>query len=244
MFQLLKKEINGFFSSLTGYVVIIVFLLSTGLFLWVFPGQFNILDNGYASLDPLFIIAPWVFLFLVPAVSMRLFADEKKSGTIEFLFTQPLTEMQIVMAKYFAGLVLVLFSLIPSLIYLFSVYKLGSPQGNVDMAGVLGSYIGLFFLAAIYVSIGVFSSSLTENQIIAFLVAMLLSFFIFIGFESISSLEFLSPVSHIILNLGINEHYKSISRGVLDLRDVVYFISVIAIFLFLTKTVLESRKWN
>ncbi len=243
MFQLLKKEINGFFSSLTGYVVIIVFLLFTGLFLWVFPGQFNILDNGYASLDPLFVIAPWVFLFLVPAVSMRLFADEKKSGTIEFLFTQPLTEMQIVLAKYFAGLSLVLFSLIPTLIYLFSVYQLGSPQGNVDMAGVWGSYIGLFFLASIYVSIGVFSSSLTENQIIAFLIAMILSFFVYIGFESISGLSFLNSVSEIILNLGINEHYKSISRGVIDLRDVIYFVSVIAVFLYLTKTILESRKF-
>ncbi len=244
MFQLLKKEINGFFSSLTGYVVIVVFLLSTGLFLWVFPGQFNILENGYASLDSLFIIAPWVFLFLVPAVSMRLFADEKKTGTIEFLFTQPLTEMQIVLAKYFAGLVLVLFSLIPTFIYLFSIYKLGNPVGNVDMAGVWGSYIGLFFLAAIYGSIGVFSSSLTENQIIAFLIAMILSFFIYIGFESISSLSFLNSISDIILNLGINEHYKSISRGVLDLRDAVYFVSVIAVFLLMTKTVLESRKWS
>jgi len=242
MFQLLKKEINGFFSSLTGYVVIIVFLLITGLFLWVFPGQLNILDNAYASLDPLFIIAPWVFLFLVPAVSMRLFADEKKSGTIEFLFTQPLTEMQIVMAKYFAGLLLVLFSIIPILIYLFSVYQLGKPIGNIDMAGFWGSYIGLFFLAAIYVAIGVFSSSLTENQIVAFLIAVLFSFFIYIGFESISGLEFLNPVSGIILNLGINEHYKSISRGVIDLRDIVYFISIISIFLYLTKTVLESRK--
>ncbi len=242
MLPLLKKEINSFFSSLTGYVVIVVFLLATGLFLWVFPGQFNIIDNGYASLDALFIIAPWVFLFLVPAVSMRLFADEKKSGTIEFLFTQPLTEMQIVLAKYFAGLVLVLFSLIPSLIYLFSVYQLGSPLGNVDMAAVLGSYIGLFLLAAIYVSIGVFSSSLTENQIVAFLIALLLSFFIYIGFELISGLSFLNPVSGIILNLGINEHYKSISRGVLDIRNVVYFISVIAVFIYLTKMVLESRK--
>jgi ABC-2 type transport system permease protein len=244
MLQLLKKEINGFFSSLTGYVVIVVFLLITGLFLWVFPGEFNILDSGYASLDSLFIIAPWVFLFLVPAVSMRLFADEKKTGTIEFLFTQPLTEMQIVLAKYFAGLVLVLFSLIPTLIYLFSVYQLGNPIGNADIAAVAGSYIGLFFLAAIYVSIGVFSSSLTDNQIVAFLLAMFFSFFIYIGFELISSLNFLNSVSDIILNLGINEHYKSISRGVLDLRDMVYFVSVITIFLYLTKTVLESRKWS
>lgn len=243
MFQLLKKEINGFFSSLTGYVVIIVFLLITGLFLWVFPGEFNILDSAYASLDPLFIIAPWVFLFLVPAVSMRLFADEKKSGTIEFLFTQPLTEAQIVLAKYLAGLALVLFSLIPTLIYLFSVYQLGNPVGNVDIAGVTGSYIGLFFLAAIYVSVGVFSSSLTDNQIVAFLLAILLSFFTYIGFELISSLPFFNSISDVVLNLGINEHYKSISRGVLDLRDIVYFVSVISLFLYLTRTVLESRKF-
>ncbi len=244
MLQLLKKEITGFFSSLTGYVVIIVFLLLTGLFLWIFPGQFNILDAGYASLDSLFIIAPWVFLFLVPAVSMRLFADEKKSGTIEFLFTQPLTEMQIVLAKYFAGLSLVLFSLIPTIVYLFTVYYLGKPVGNLDLAGITGSYIGLFFLAAIYVAIGVFSSSLTENQIIAFLIAVSLSFFFYIGFELISGLNFLGAASGVILELGINEHYKSISRGVIDIRDIVYFLSVISIFIFLTKIILESRKWK
>ncbi len=244
MLQLLKKEITGFFSSLTGYVVIIVFLLLTGLFLWIFPGQFNILDAGYASLDSLFIIAPWVFLFLVPAVSMRLFADEKKSGTIEFLFTQPLTEMQIVLAKYFAGLSLVIFSLIPTIVYLITVYYLGKPVGNLDLVGITGSYIGLFFLAAIYVAIGVFSSSLTENQIIAFLIAVFLSFFFYIGFEAVGSLNFLNPVSGIIIELGINEHYKSISRGVIDIRDIVYFLSVITIFIFLTKMVLESRKWK
>ena len=243
MLQLLKKEISSFFSSLTGYVVIIVFLVLTGMFLWIFPGQFNLLDAGYASLDSLFIIAPWVFLFLVPAVSMRLFADEKKSGTIEFLFTQPLTEMQIVLAKYFAGLSLVIFSLIPTLIYLISVYYLGNPTGNIDLAGVSGSYIGLFFLAAIYVAIGVFSSSLTDNQIVAFLIAVSLSFFFYLGFELLSSIKFLGALSGIILDLGINEHYKSISRGVIDLRDIVYFLSVITVFLFLTKMVLESRKW-
>ena len=243
MIQLLKKEISGFFSSLTGYVVIIVFLLLTGLFLWVFPGQFNILDSGYASLDALFIIAPWVFLFLVPAVSMRLFADEKKSGTIEFLFTQPLSEIEIVLAKYFAGLSLVILSLIPTVVYLISVYNLGNPVGNLDLAGITGSYIGLFFLAAIYVAIGVFSSSLTENQIIAFLIAVSLSFFFYIGFEYISRLNVFGSISGIILEIGINEHYKSISRGVVDIRDIVYFLSVIILFVFSTKIVLESRKW-
>ncbi len=243
MYQLLHKEISSFFNSLTGYIVIAVFLLSTAMFLWVFPGEFNILENGYASLDPLFVLAPWVFLFLLPAITMRLFADEKKSGTIELLFTKPFTDFQIIFAKYLSGLLLGLFSLIPTLIYYFSVYLLGSEIGNMDAGGTWGSYIGLFFLASIYVAIGLFSSSLTENQIIAFLLAVILSFFFYIGFESISSISFLEPVSEFILNLGINEHYKSMSRGVIDLRDVIYFLSVIALFLFLTKTVLESRKW-
>ncbi len=239
MIQLLRKEITGFFSSLIGYIVIIVFLITTSLFLWIFPGEFNILDNNYASLDSLFILAPWVFLFLVPATTMRLFSDEKKSGTIELLFTKPFTDLQIVLAKYFAGVILVMFSLLPTLIYFVSVYILG----NIDIGGTWGSYVGLFFLASIYVSVGLFVSSLTENQIVAFLLAVILSFFLFIGFESISSLAFLGSVSELVLNLGINEHYKSMSRGVIDLRDIAYFIGVITVFVFATKTVLESRKW-
>ena len=243
MLQLLKKEINSFFSSLIGYIVIIVFLLVTSMFLWLFPGEFNILDNGYATIDPLFVLAPWVFLFLVPAVTMRLFADEKKTGTIELLFTKPFTDLQIILAKYLSGLVLVLFSLIPTLIYFISVYTLGTEGGNIDVGGTWGSYIGLFFLAAIYVAIGLFASSLTENQIIAFLLGVVLSFFFYIGFESISTLGFLESVSETILNIGINEHYKSMSRGVIDIRDMIYFLSIIALFVFGTKTVLESRKW-
>jgi ABC-2 type transport system permease protein len=243
MLQLLKKEINSFFSSLIGYIVIIVFLLITSMFLWLFPGEFNILDNGYATIDSLFVLAPWVFLFLVPAVTMRLFADEKKTGTIELLFTKPFTDLQIILSKYLSGLVLVLFSLIPTLIYFISVYLLGTEGSNIDVGGTWGSYIGLFFLAAIYVSIGLFASSLTENQIIAFLLGVVLSFFFYIGFESISTLSFLESISETILNIGINEHYKSISRGVIDIRDLIYFLSIIALFVFGTKTVLESRKW-
>ncbi len=243
MIQLLKKEITGFFSSLIGYIVIIVFLVTNSLFLWIFPGEFNILDNGYASLDSLFILAPWVFLFLVPATTMRLFSDEKKSGTIELLFTKPFTDIQIVLAKYFAGVILVMFALLPTLIYFLSVYLLGSQVGNIDLGGTWGSYIGLFFLASIYVAIGVFVSSLTENQIVAFLLAVILSFFFYIGFESISSLAFLESISELVLNLGINEHYKSMSRGVIDIRDITYFLGVIAVFVFSTKMVLESRKW-
>ena len=243
MYTLFKKEISGFFSSLIGYIVIIVFLLANSLFMWVFPGEFNVLDSGYANIDTLFIIAPWIFLFLVPAITMRLFADEKKTGTIELLLTRPLTDLQIIFAKYSAGLVLVLFSLLPSLIYFISVYKLGNPPGNIDTGGTWGSYIGLFFLASVYVSIGVFASSITENQIIAFIVAMAVSFLFFIGFESISTLGAFEKFDTLIISLGINDHYRAMSRGVIDTRDIIYFISIIVVFIFFTKIVLESRKW-
>jgi len=243
MFTLFKKEINNFFSSLIGYIVIIVFLLVNSLFLWVFPGQFNILDSGYSTLQSLFIISPWIFLFLVPSITMRLISDEKKTGTIELLFTRPLTDFQIIFVKYLAGVTLVLFSILPSLIYFISVYYLGNPVGNIDTGATWGSYIGLFFLASVYASIGIFASALTQNQIIAFIISMLLSFFFYIGFDSIASLDFLKSIQGIIINMGINEHYKSISRGVIDTRDIIYFLSIIIGFLFATKLVLQSRKW-
>jgi ABC-2 type transport system permease protein len=243
MFTLYKKELFSFLSSLIGYIVIAIFLVVTGLFMWIFPGEFNILDAGYANIDTLFIIAPWVFLFLVPAITMRSFADEKKSGTIELLLTHPVTDLQIILSKYFAGLTLVLFSLLPTLIYYISVHFLGNPPGNIDTGGMWGSYIGLFFLSAVFTSIGVFASSLTENQIIAFIVSLFLCFFFYIGFESISSLALFGKIDSFILYLGINEHYISISRGVIDTRDVIYFISLTAMFILFTKTVLESRKW-
>lgn len=243
MIALFKKEINSFFSTLTGYIVIIVFLVATSLFMWTFPGELNILESGYANMDTLFIIAPWIFLFLVPAVTMRMFADEKRSGTLELLLTRPLNDLLIVLGKFFAGLLLVLVSLIPCLIYFLSVYLLGNPVGNIDTGGTWGSFIGLFFLAAIYVSIGVFSSSLSDNQIIAFIVALILCFFFYIGFDFISSVSFFKPVDEFIMTLGINEHYKSMSRGVIDSRDMVYYILVIVLFVMLTKVVIQSRKW-
>lgn len=244
MFTLLLKEFRGFFSSLTGYVVIIVFLIINSLFMWVFPGEFNVFEAGYSSLDSLFILAPWIFLFLVPAITMRLFAEEKRIGTIEFLLTKPISDFKIVFAKYLAGLVLVLFSLIPTLIYFYSVYQLGSPKGNLDTGGIMGSYIGLFFLASIYVAIGLFASSLTENQIISFILAILITFFFYIGFESISSLNIARGFDDFVIRLGINDHYRSMSRGVIDSRDVIYFISVIFLFIFLTRLKLQSRKWK
>jgi ABC-2 type transport system permease protein len=243
MFVLYRKELNSFFSTLTGYIAIIVFLIITGLFVWVFPGDFNILKNGFSSIDGLFIIAPWVFLFLIPAVTMRLFSEEKKSGTIELLFTKPISDLNIILAKYFAGLTVVTISLLPTLTYFLSVYLLGNPIGNIDTGGTWGSFIGLFFLSAIYVSIGIFSSSLTDNQIVSFILSMLISFIIYIGFDYISELSFWGGSAYFISNLGISFHYSSISRGVIDTRDIIYFLSAITLFIFLTKLKLESRKW-
>lgn len=244
MFSLLKKEINGFLNSLIGYVVIVVFLTTIGLFLWVFPeNQFSILDAGYANLDPLFIITPWVYMFLVPAVTMRLFSEERKSGTMELLLTKPLTELQIVLAKYLAGVILVLFSLIPTLVYFVVVWVLAVPAGNIDTGGMWGSYIGLFFLGAGFVSIGVFSSAISDNQVVAFIISLFLCFFMYIGFDSIARLMGSGSVATTMEQFGINSHYISMSRGVIDTRDVVYFLSLIAVFITFTRTVLESRKW-
>jgi ABC-2 type transport system permease protein len=243
MFSLFKKEIRSFLSSLVGYITITVFLLVISLFMWVLPTDSNILDNGYANIDALFILAPWVFLFLIPAITMRSFADEKKSGTIELLLTRPLSDLQIILAKYFAGVTLVLFSLLPTLIYYYSVHRLGSPLGNIDTGGMWGSYIGLLFLGAAFVSIGIFASAVTDNQVISFILSLFLCFFIYTGFDFLSSFAFFGKIDNIILALGINTHYMSMSRGVVDSRDIIYFVSLVAIFIVSTRTVLESRKW-
>lgn len=243
MYALFKKEINNFLGSLIGIMVVIVFLLITGLFLWVFNSDFNILSFGYAGLDSLFIIAPWVFLFLVPAVTMRFFAEEKRTGTIEMLLTKPLSDWQIVSAKYLAGVALVLLALIPTLIYYFSVSRLATPVGNIDHGGIWGSYIGLFFLSATFVSIGIFSSSITNNQIFAFILSVFLCGFLYIGFEFIYSLSLFGKIDLFIKQLGMAAHYSSMSRGVVDTRDLIYFLSVIVLFLSLTKLTLSSRKW-
>src|SRR6056297_2852196 len=194
MLALLAKEIKSFLSSLIGYIAMAVFLVLTGLFLWVFPGDFNILDLGYSELEPLFTLAPWVFMFLIPAITMRTFAEEKRTGTIELLFTRPLSDMHIIMAKNLAGIVLVILALVPTLVYVFSVHQLGNPTGNLDMGGTWGSYLGLLFLASAFVSIGVFASSLTANQVVAFIISVFLCFFVFVGFDSISSFAMMGPL--------------------------------------------------
>lgn len=242
MLSILYKEINGFLSSLVAYITIGVFLLVMGLLLWVFP-ESSILEYGYAGLDSLFSTAPYVFMFLIPAITMRLLAEERKEGTFELLATRPLSDWQIVLGKYFASLLIVLLALLPTLIYYITVYQLGAVKGNVDTGAVIGSYVGLFLLGAAFSAIGIFSSSVTKNQIIAFSVAVFISFFTFIGFDSIGQLVSLQSVDIYITVIGINEHYQSISRGVLDTRDLIYFVSLIALFLVSTKTVLGGRKW-
>ena len=243
MFTLFKKEVNGFLNSLIGYIVIIVFLLIMGLFLWVFPMQFNLLDFGYANLDGLFILSPFVFLFLIPAITMRSFADEKKSGTLELLMTQPLSDFQVILAKFLAGVVLVIFSLLPTFVYFISIYKLGLPPGYLDMGGIWGSYLGLLFLAMSFVAIGVFASSLTDNQIVSFILSVFLCFFFYLGFELVDSFILSGNIGLMVESLGINAHYNAMSRGVIDTRDLIYFLSLTGFFLLLTKLSLESRKW-
>jgi ABC-2 type transport system permease protein len=244
MFAIFRKEISGFFSSLTGYIVILVFLLINSLFMWVFPGEWNIFDTGYAGLDTLFFLSPWVFLFLVPAVTMRMIAEEKRLGTMELIYSRPITERGIIWGKYLASILLVLLALLPGLIYYISVYILGETPGNLDKGGTLGAFTGLFLLASVYASAGIFASSVTDNQVVAFIFAVLICFFLFMGFDSFAYLPGLKKIDEFVIRLGINEHYKSVSRGVLDIKDVVYFFAVAMIFNEATRLVLLSRKWR
>ena len=244
MFSLFKKELASFFSSLTGYLTIVVFLVLTGLMLWVFKSDFNILDYGYAGMDGLFIIGPFLYLFLIPASTMRMIAEEKRNGTMELLLTKPISEMTLIWAKFLAGLVLVAISLLPTLVGYFSVVALGDPVGNVDSGSVAGSYLGLLLLGAAFVAIGIFASSLTNNQIVAFILAALMCAFMHLGFEAICRMGFLGSAELVVRQLGMSYHYDSISRGVVDSRDVIYFASVTALFMMATRMVLQSRKWH
>ena len=238
MFAILKKEFSSFFASPTAYLVIGVFLLINGLFLWIFKDDFNILNAGFADLNPFFFLAPWVFLFLIPAITMKSFADEFSNGTIELLKTKPISDWQIVVGKFWASLLLVVVALIPTLTYVYTVYSLGNPVGNIDFGSTVGSYIGLLFLAATYTAIGLFTSTLSKNQIVAFILGVFITFFLYYGFDAISN-SLGNDLT--IKKLGINEHFKSISRGVIDTRDVIYFLSVTFFFLFITKTRLENE---
>jgi ABC-2 type transport system permease protein len=242
MLQIFNKELNSYLNSLIAYVVVAVFLTGMGLLMWLFPDT-SVLDYGFAEMTTLFSLGPYVFLFLVPAITMRSFAEEKKAGTMELLLTQPVTDWQLIGGKFLAAWAVVLFALLPTLIYYFSVYQLGSPVGNLDSAGIFGSYIGLLLLGGVFTAIGVFASSLTENQVIAFILAVFLCFILFTGFSSLAGLGGDGTVGYYVAQLGILYHYEAMSRGLIDSRNLVYFVTVIGLMLLLTQVVLNSRKW-
>jgi ABC-2 type transport system permease protein len=243
MYSLFIKEIRVFLNSLIGYFVIGVFLTLTGLFLWFFPMSYNVLDRGFADMNGLFALAPIVFLLLIPAITMRSFAEERRVGTIELLLTMPLSNTQIILAKYFASVILLIVSILPTCIYFLSIYFLGYPKGNIDFGAMWGSYLGLIFLGATFASIGIFCSLLTDSQIVSFILSVLISFIIWLGFDFVYSFDIFGSLGQIIKWFGIEHHYASISRGVIDTRDILYFVSVIVLFLLFSRLRLQSRKW-
>lgn len=234
------REIKSFFGSPIGYLVIAIFLLLNGLFLWVFDGEYNILESGFADLSPFFTLSPWILLFLIPAVTMRSFSDEKKQGTIELLLTKPLSIWQIVNGKFLGSFLLIVIALIPTLVYVYVISSLGLPIGNIDLGSTMGSYFGLLFLIAAYTAIGIFTSTISDNQIVAFLLAVFLCFVFYYGFEGIAN--YATGFENAIAQIGMDYHFKSMSRGVIDTRDVLYFISVAFLFLWCTVFKLKSLK--
>lgn len=240
MIQVFVKEFNSFLNSLIAYIVIGSFLTGIGLLMWVFP-EASVLDYGFADLDTLFSMAPYVFIFLIPAITMKSFAEEKKMGTLELLLTKPLSDWNVVLGKFLATCALVLLALLPTFIYYYSVYLLGNPIGNVDSAGVMGSYLGLALLAMVFCAVGLLASSLTSNQIVSFILAAFLCFIIYTGLESVSS--FGGNAALLIKQVGIIYHYESLSKGLIDSRDVIYFLSVAGFILLTTKVVISSRQW-
>lgn len=242
MKSILTKELNTFFSSPIGYLVIAVYLIINGLLLWVFNGNFNILHAGFADLNSYFFLAPWIFIFLIPAITMRSFSDEINTGTIEILKTKPIGNWQIVLGKFTGAFIVVLIAISLTLVYIYSIYKLGNPIGNLNFGSTFGSFIGLLFLNSAYVAIGLFSSTISKNQIVSFIIAVSISFFLFYGFEAISTLTIFSNYNYTIQQFGMQAHFNSIGKGVLDSRDLVYFTSITYLFLFLTKNRIENEQ--
>ncbi|WP_442845782.1 gliding motility-associated ABC transporter permease subunit GldF [Leeuwenhoekiella sp. H156] len=237
MFSILKKEFHSFFASPVGYLVIGLFLVLNGLFLWVFDSGFNIFDYGFADLTPFFQLTPWIFIFLIPAVTMRSFSDELRLGTLELLLARPISPLQLILGKFLGALTLIILALIPTLVYVYAIDQLGNPPGNFDSGILIGSYLGLLFLAASYTAIGIFASMLSENQIVAFLIAVFLCFLFYFGFDALSGFLNAEAMS----NISLKTHFESISRGVIDSRDLVYFLVLSAVFIGLTYLKLQSK---
>lgn len=242
MVRIFLKEIHGFLDSLIGYAVITIFLVAMGLLMWVFPDT-SVLDYGFADLETLFSLGPFVFVFLVPAITMRSLAEERKMGTLEWLLSKPVSNSDIVVGKFLAAVCLVILALLPTLVYYLSVYQLGNPPGNVDTSGVIGSYIGLVLLGAVFCAVGILASSLVSNQIVAFLLAAFLCFLMYVGFESMSLIINDGQAALMIRQMGIRYHFESLSRGLIDSRDLVYFFGMAGVLLLSAKTVLSSRSW-
>lgn len=236
MFSILKKEINSFFSTSIGYLVIGIFLITNGLFIWVFKGEFNILDYGFADLSGYYFIAPWIFIFLIPAITMKSFSEEKKQGTLETLLTTPINNWQLVLGKFLGAFTLIILALLPTLLYIYTVYQLGNPIGNIDLGSTFGAYTGLLGIAMIYCAIGIFTSSISNNQIVAFIVAVFICFSFYYGFEGLGEITGTS-----IEKIGIKGHFNNISKGIIDTRDIIYFFSITGLFLFFTSLTLTKK---
>lgn len=242
MRHIIAKEFASFLNSLIAYLVMAVFLTTMGLLLWVFPDT-SVLEYGFADMGTLFSLAPYVFIFLIPAITMRSLSEERKTGTMELLLTKPLSDWDIVLGKFIACFLLVIVTLLPTLVYYFTLRQLGNPVGNIDTSGVLGSYIGLLFLSAVFCATGLLASSITANQVVAFMIAAFLCFLFFTGFNSLAALPSLASVGLAVKQAGILYHYEALSKGLIDSRDVVYFLSSTFFLLLITKTILSSRSW-
>lgn len=242
MLQILSKEFNGFLNSLIAYMVVSVFLTAIGLLMWVFP-ETSVIEYGYADMDTLFSFGPYVFMFLIPAITMRSFSEERKTGTLELLLTKPVGDWEIILGKFLACFLLVAIALLPTLIYYYSIYQLGNPVGDIDTPGVIGSYVGLILLGGVFCSVGVLASSFTPNQIVAFIAAAFLCFLLFSGFNSVAALNVWTADPLAVKQLGILYHYEALSKGLIDSRDLVYFFSVIFLMLSVTKLIIGSRQW-
>jgi ABC-2 type transport system permease protein len=234
------KEVNGFFSNLSGYLILGVFLVSLGLIVWVFPDT-SVLEYGFADLEPLFVYTPYVFTFLVPAITMKMIAEERKSGTWEILMTSPLSIPKIIVAKYAAALTLIVVALLPTLVYYYSVVQLGDPVGNIDHAGFFGSWIGLVFIGAVFASIGILGSALTSHQIVAFILGVFISFLLYFGLTALVQLQVMSPFALFLEELSLSYHYQSMSRGVIDAQNIAYFLTVIVLMLGLTGILIRRK---
>lgn len=241
MLNIYRKEINSFLSSLIAYIVISVFLVAMGLLVWVFP-ETNVMDYGYADMGTFFTMAPFVLMFLIPAITMKMLAEETKTGTIEILVVKPVTKLQVILGKYFAALTLVIVAIVPTLVYYYSLYQLATPLGNVDTAGITGSYIGLLLLASVFSALGILASAMTNNQVVAFIIATFLSFILFTGLNSLAGINVWSAISLPLSKMSLEYHYHAMSKGLLDSRDIIYLISVSALFLFFSKLILDYKK--